>query len=96
MIVTLDDGDDEGLALLIPDIHETTLLVQRVTNIDKLYNSTDDVQMVDQPLSKSIEERYLEIMKKLQFGKFTLHFRSVAKKHNRHCNTRSRLLHEIA
>lgn len=72
VIVTLDDGDDEGLALLIPDIHETTLLVQRVTNIDKLYNSTDDVQTIDQPLSKSIEERYLEIMKKLQFGEYLL------------------------
>lgn len=70
VVVTLDDGDDEGLALLIPDIHETTLLVQRVTNIDKLYNSTDDVQTIDQPLSKSIEERYLELMKKLQFGEW--------------------------
>lgn len=69
VIVSLDDGDDEGLALLIPDIHETTLLVQRVANIDKLYNSSDELQTVDRPMSKSIEERYLEIMKKLQFGK---------------------------
>lgn len=67
----MDDGDDEGLALLIPDIQETTVLVQRSTKIDTLNSQSDSEQSsIDRPLSKSIEQRYLEIMKMLQFGKF--------------------------
>lgn len=68
----MDDGDDEGLALLIPDIQETAVLVQNsVKNDEKSANNEDgDLnQTIERPLSSSIEQRYLEIMKKLQFGK---------------------------
>lgn len=72
--LTLDDGDDEGLALLIPDIQETAVLVQNsVKNDEKSAMNEDGEQQnqmaVERPLSSSIEQRYLEIMKKLQFGK---------------------------
>lgn len=67
--VTLDDGDDEGLALLIPDIQETSILVQRATKMD-LQNMYDSNGVgVQRPLSTSMEQRYLEVMKALQFGK---------------------------
>nr|XP_014092668.2 baculoviral IAP repeat-containing protein 6 isoform X3 [Bactrocera oleae] len=74
--VNIDDGDDEGLALLIPDIQETTVLVQKTTNADALANQqrldreaggsgSGNIERV--PQSKSIEQCYLEVMKKLQF-----------------------------
>ncbi|XP_054725362.1 baculoviral IAP repeat-containing protein 6 isoform X3 [Anastrepha obliqua] len=74
--VSIDDGDDEGLALLIPDIQETTVLVQKTTNADALANqqrldresggsSTANIERM--PQNKSVEQRYLEVMKKLQF-----------------------------
>lgn len=78
--VNIDDGDDEGLALLIPDIQETTILVQKTTKKsdqqqNKL-NATNDSEknnMIDRiSQSKSIEERYLEVMKKLQFDTFDM------------------------
>ncbi|XP_037827973.1 baculoviral IAP repeat-containing protein 6 isoform X2 [Lucilia sericata] len=79
--VNLDDGDDEGLALLIPDIQETTVLVQKTTkrtdqqlqNQLSLTNDggiNSDIERI--PQSKSIEERYLEVMKKLQFDTFDM------------------------
>ncbi|XP_075144573.1 BIR repeat containing ubiquitin-conjugating enzyme [Haematobia irritans] len=80
--VNIDDGDDEGLALLIPDIQETTILVQKTTHRsgqqqqNQAGMSTNEFgQMVDmdRPLqSKSIEERYLAVMKKLQFDTFDM------------------------
>lgn len=67
--VTLDDGDDEGLALLIPDIQETSVLVQRATKIDTLSEDEANGSALSRPLSQSMEQRYLEVMKPLQFGK---------------------------
>lgn len=76
MTFNIDDGDDEGLALLIPDIHETTVLVQRTTDADalvnKLHSNEDGNGQVDRPLSKSIEQRYLELMKKRQFDTYDM------------------------
>lgn len=71
--MTLDDGDDEGLALLIPDIQETAVLVQKATRNDEKTAMDEDEEQrqrmsVERPLSSSIEQRYLEVMKKLQFG----------------------------
>lgn len=74
--VNIDDGDDEGLALLIPDIQETTVLVQKTTNADALANQqrldreaggSGSANIERVPQSKSIEQCYLEVMKKLQF-----------------------------
>lgn len=72
MTVTLDDGDDEGLALLIPDIQETSVLVQRATKIDTQSEEEANASALTRPLSQSMEQRYLEIMKKLQFGESKL------------------------
>ncbi|GAB0094178.1 Baculoviral IAP repeat-containing protein 6 [Sergentomyia squamirostris] len=68
----VDEGDDEGLALLIPDIQDTTFLVLRATNADKMPISADESQDIDRPISRSIEQRYMEIMKKLQFDTFEM------------------------
>lgn len=83
--VNIDDGDDEGLALLIPDIQETTVLVQKTTQRSGQQQQnqagggcgTNEAggQLMDfeRPLlSKSIEERYLEVMKKLQFDTYDM------------------------
>lgn len=69
--VNLDDGDDEGLALLIPDIQETFLLVQSAT-CSEAHSGRDDEDSVpiDRPIMHSIEEKYKELMTRLQFGKF--------------------------
>lgn len=70
--ISLDESDDEGLALLIPDIQETAALVQSATYSDP--NTRDDLDQsicsLDYSLGNSIEQKYLEVMKKLQFGKF--------------------------
>lgn len=63
---TLEDGDDEGLALLIPNIQDTTTLVQKRTEIKTNHPITG---VTERPLSRSIEQRYLTAMKALQFGK---------------------------
>ncbi|XP_015038690.2 baculoviral IAP repeat-containing protein 6 isoform X3 [Drosophila pseudoobscura] len=72
----IDDGDDEGLALLIPDIQETSVLVQKTTDADALINmqsiSEDGSGQLERPLSKSVEQRYLELMKKRQFDTFDM------------------------
>lgn len=75
--VNLDDGDDEGLALLIPDIQETAVLVQKATKSDVDCKDGDDAgegcsKGVERPLVKTIEERYMEVMKKLQFDTFEM------------------------
>jgi baculoviral IAP repeat-containing protein 6 (apollon) len=59
--------------MLIPDIQETAALVQSATYSDP--NNRDDADRdsknLEYPLSTSIEQKYLEVMKKLQFGKLT-------------------------
>uniref|UniRef100_A0A1B6HP87 UBC core domain-containing protein n=2 Tax=Homalodisca liturata TaxID=320908 RepID=A0A1B6HP87_9HEMI len=67
---------DEGLALLIPDIQETANLVQSAT--DRLvYDSESDSESghghdLELPSKKSLEERYLEVMKPLQFETYEM------------------------
>ncbi|XP_059612083.1 baculoviral IAP repeat-containing protein 6 [Phlebotomus argentipes] len=68
----VDEGDDEGLALLIPDIQDTTFLVLRATNADKLPSAIDNCPSPERPMARSIEQRYMEIMKKLQFDTFEM------------------------
>lgn len=72
--VYLDDGDDEGLAFLIPGIQESSHLVQKSTNADmqaSLAGQEHNLGMdIDRPFSSSIEQRYLEIMKELQFDTY--------------------------
>ncbi|XP_034488815.1 baculoviral IAP repeat-containing protein 6 [Drosophila innubila] len=72
----IDDGDDEGLALLIPDIHETCVLVQKTTDADALINMLhthdDGMGSLERPLTKSVEQRYLELMKKRQFDTYDM------------------------
>ncbi|KAL9897854.1 dual E2 ubiquitin-conjugating enzyme/E3 ubiquitin-protein ligase BIRC6-like isoform 3-T4 [Glossina fuscipes fuscipes] len=78
--VNIDDGDDEGLALLIPDIQETTALVQKATNVigpmEGHSRSADkDGRILSNGRSlqsQSVEERYLEVMKKLQFDTYDM------------------------
>jgi baculoviral IAP repeat-containing protein 6 len=71
--INLDESDDEGLALLIPDIQETTSLVQSATYSDNSNPNKEDQQPMAnieyQMSNASMEEKYLEVMKKLQFGK---------------------------
>jgi hypothetical protein len=58
--------------LLIPDIQETAALVQSATfseiNLREEKNQASN-SSIELPIAKTIENRYLEIMKKLQFGK---------------------------
>lgn len=70
--ISLDESDDEGLALLIPDIQETAALVQSATYSDPSNRDDHDqsVCSIDYSLGNSIEQKYLEVMKRLQFGKF--------------------------
>ncbi|CAG9807884.1 unnamed protein product [Chironomus riparius] len=73
--INLDESDDEGLALLIPDIQETTSLVQSATYSDN--NSFDKEQQQSMAIENqinntSMEEKYLEVMKKLQFDTFEM------------------------
>ncbi|XP_058461839.1 baculoviral IAP repeat-containing protein 6 isoform X2 [Malaya genurostris] len=70
--VSLDDGDDEGLALLIPDIQETSLLVQNATNIEAAVSEEEQKEFIQRPIAKSVEEKYLELMKALQFDTFEM------------------------
>jgi hypothetical protein len=74
--ISLDESDDEGLALLIPDIQETAALVQSATYSDA--NSKDEhdqsISLNEYPMGSSIEQKYLEVMKRLQFGEFRLFF----------------------
>ncbi|XP_046401534.1 baculoviral IAP repeat-containing protein 6 [Ischnura elegans] len=75
-----DSEQDEGLALLIPDIQETAHLVQVAT--DRLVMEEDEgicggkdnaiANNLELPLRRSLEERYLEVMKKLQFDSYEM------------------------
>lgn len=67
--MNLEDGEDEGLALLIPDIQETFMLVQNAASADmSLQEEQEQILSIERPSMQSIEEKYLELMKKLQFG----------------------------
>lgn len=70
--ISLDESDDEGLALLIPDIQETAALVQSATYSDPNSDEHDSSisNLHDFSLGNSIEQKYLEVMKRLQFGEF--------------------------
>lgn len=76
LTLNIDDGDDEGLALLIPDIHETSVLVQKTTAADALVNmlhtDEDGMGALERPITKSVEQRYLELMKKRQFDTYDM------------------------
>jgi baculoviral IAP repeat-containing protein 6 (apollon) len=74
--ISLDESDDEGLAMLIPDIQETAALVQSATYSDPSNKdeADRDASSLEYPLSTSIEQKYLEVMKKLQFGEFNSFF----------------------
>jgi baculoviral IAP repeat-containing protein 6 len=67
-----ESEQDEGLAMLIPDIQESASIVQNATM--RLVETSEEIagpspSGPDIPL-RSIEQRYLEVMKNLQFGKF--------------------------
>lgn len=67
-----DNEQDEGLATLIPDIQESATIVSNATS--KLVEASEDIagpspSGPETPL-RSIEQRYLEVMKNLQFGEF--------------------------
>ncbi|KAG5670331.1 hypothetical protein PVAND_000606 [Polypedilum vanderplanki] len=71
--INLDESDDEGLALLIPDIQETAALVQSATFSDSSFKEEqENVSNIDYPMSSSIEQKYLEVMKKLQFDTYDM------------------------
>ena len=73
-----EEEETEGLALLIPDIQGTACIVHAATSRMRERHSLDAVDTADtepQGAAKSDhsqEERYIEIMKALQFGKVTL------------------------
>lgn len=57
--------------MLMPDIQLTATLVCNVTDklTDADHERLKDLNL-ERPLSESLEERYLKVMKALQFGKF--------------------------
>lgn len=70
----MDESDDEGLALLIPDIQETTVLVQSATYSETANKEENQQSMssLEYQIGHSIEQKYLEVMKKLQFDTFEM------------------------
>lgn len=69
-IEELEQG--EGLATLMPDIQDTADLVARVTFGMMEENESDGENSLDKTVIISHEERYLNIMKDLQFGMYLL------------------------
>ncbi|XP_008195667.1 baculoviral IAP repeat-containing protein 6 isoform X2 [Tribolium castaneum] len=63
----------EGLATLMPDIQDTANLVSKVTSglVDSDHDSEGEVA-VDRVIFASLEEKYLKIMKSLQFGSYEM------------------------
>lgn len=61
---------DEGLANLMPDIQDSATLVSRITSglIDSDHEN-EGVDGMDKITFTSLEEQYISMMKKLQFGK---------------------------
>ena len=71
-----DNEQDEGLATLIPDIQESAAIVQNATA--RLVEANEEIagpspSGTEIPL-RTIEQRYLEVMKNLQFGKILVFF----------------------
>lgn len=67
----VDEFDrDEGLAMLMPEIQSTAYLVCEATEqfVDAVEQETVKETTMDTHLFASTEERYLKIMKALQFG----------------------------
>jgi len=70
-----DTEQDEGLATLIPDIQESATIVQSATCRLRYMSETGEEisgsspTIPELPLRSSLEHRYLEVMKNLQFGK---------------------------
>lgn len=66
----LQDEQGEGLATLMPDIQNTANLVSKVTSdlIDS-DNDSDRENSIEKKLCMSVEEKYMKIMRTLQFGK---------------------------
>lgn len=66
-----DTEQDEGLATLIPDIQESATIVQnatcRLSGISEELSGSSPTAP-ELPLRSSLEHRYLEVMKNLQFG----------------------------
>lgn len=59
----------EGLATLMPDIQNTANLVAKVTSgLIEPDGSFDNEIPMEKKLGISLEEKYLKIMKNLQFG----------------------------
>lgn len=61
---------DEGLALLMPDIQATADMVCQIT--DRLIGLEQDSgreAALEKPIMMSLEDKYLKVMKWLQFGK---------------------------
>lgn len=69
-----DTEQDEGLATLIPDIQESATIVQNATSrLDVIGEELAGPSPTGPELPlRSVEQRYLEVMKKLQFGKFNV------------------------
>ncbi|XP_066597963.1 baculoviral IAP repeat-containing protein 6 isoform X2 [Prorops nasuta] len=69
-----DNDQDEGLAALIPDIQESATIVQNATS--RLSNTGEELSgpspiAPELPL-RSVEQRYLEVMKNLQFDTYEM------------------------
>ncbi|XP_063984704.1 baculoviral IAP repeat-containing protein 6 isoform X2 [Diachasmimorpha longicaudata] len=69
-----DSEQDEGLATLIPDIQESATIVQNATS--RLAASGEDLAgpspTAPELSLKSVEQRYLEVMKNLQFDTYEM------------------------
>ncbi|XP_011349517.2 baculoviral IAP repeat-containing protein 6 isoform X2 [Ooceraea biroi] len=71
-----DTEQDEGLATLIPDIQESATIVQNATC--RLFGMGEELlpgsspAAPEQPLRSSLEQRYLEVMKNLQFDTYEM------------------------
>ncbi|KAG1667328.1 Baculoviral IAP repeat-containing protein 6 [Nymphon striatum] len=74
------DEETEGLALLIPDIQETAGLVAEATKPYLIKNGLSEEEnesavctpSLVKEITRSVEERYVEILKKLQFDSFEM------------------------
>lgn len=57
----------------MPDIQETANMVQQATNQILGYEEQElvnlDIATIEKPLQQSIEQQYLDVMRRLQFGK---------------------------
>lgn len=65
---------DEGLALLMPDIQTTADLVCQMTDrtMTGLEHDGGRESTLEKTVFTSVEDKYLKVMKWLQFGKFMI------------------------